>query len=126
MGVTIKGKGDFKKLDEFLKKSIEITKFENITPIAEACIRNLKMATPKDSGLTASSWGYEIKTTKNARKLTIYNSNVVDGVNIAFVIDVGHLTTSGYWISGKQYIQPNIIEALNTILRNTWKELNRL
>ena len=39
MGVTIKGKGDFKKLDEFLKKSIEITKFENITPIAEACIR---------------------------------------------------------------------------------------
>lgn len=124
--IRIKQKGNFSNLDNYLKKTLKVVKIQNIVPIAEECIRNLKDATPKDSGVTADSWSYDIQTGKNSKILTIYNSNVVNGANIAFIIDVGHVTTSGNWVEGKDYIEPEVFAAFNKILNNTWKELKRL
>lgn len=119
-------KGSFQKLDNFFKKSVDITKVKKVIPIIEECIQKLKEATPKDSGITASSWQYEIKSSRNKKQITISNTNTVDGINVAFLIDVGHATTSGSWVQGKNYIRPVVIESYNKILNNTWKELKRL
>lgn len=124
--IKIKQKGNFENLDKFLKKSLKIIKIDNIVPIAEECMQKLKEATPKDSGLTADSWSYEITNTQYKKILTIYNSNVVNGVNIAFVIDVGHISNGGHWVEGKDYIEPEVLGAFNKILNNTWKELKGL
>lgn len=124
--ITFKNKGKFQKLDVYFKKSIEITKTKKINIVAEECIRLLSEATPRDTGLTASSWKYEIRDEKNRKVLSISNTNVVDGTNIAFVLDIGHVTNNGVWIEGRHYIEPAVRDAYNKILNNTWKELKRL
>ena len=124
--IKFKQKGNLQQLDNFFKKSIDITKVKNVIPIIEECIQKLKDVTPKDSGITASSWQYEIKNSRNKKQIIISNTNTVDGINVAFVIDVGHATSSGSWVQGKNYIRPVVIESYNKILNNTWKELKRL
>jgi len=122
----IMNKGNWDRTEKFFKKSVRITKIENITLLAERCIERLIEATPKDSGLTAESWSYEIDRTKNKGSLYIVNSNIQNGVKIALLIEFGHATASGTWVEGKNFIGPVTQEAYNSVLAETWKELKRL
>jgi len=122
----ITNKGNWDRTEKFFKKSVRITKIENITLLAERCIERLIEATPKDSGLTAESWSYEIDRTKNKESLYIINSNIQNGVKVALLIEFGHATASGSWIEGKNFIGPVTQEAYNSVLAETWKELKRL
>jgi len=124
--LKVKSKGNWDRTDKFFKKSIKVTKIENITLLAEQCIERLKEATPKDSGLTANLWSYEIDTTKNKRSLYITNSNIQNGVKVALLLEFGHATTSGSWVEGKNFIGPITQEVYNGILSDTWKELRKL
>lgn len=126
MKISFKHNGNFDKLDEYFKKSIRISKFKNISDIADECIKELAKATPKKTGKTSRSWEYEITREIGRTRLIISNSNVVDGVNIAFLIDIGHATSSGKWIEGEEYIEPVVRNIYNNILNNAWKELKRL
>lgn len=125
--ITFKNKkGDFSKTLVFLTKSLNFTKEKDITPIAKQCVEELKEATPKDSGLTAESWDYEIKRIANVTSLTFYNKNIQNGVNVALLLEYGHGTNNGGWVEGYNYIDPIIREKYNEILNKTWKEITRL
>lgn len=124
--IQIKQKGDFKKLDKFFKKSVKLTKFDDINALAEKCIEDLKAVTPKDSGLTANSWTYSIVKGKNYNTLHIYNTNIQNGAKIALLLEFGHVSRDGGWIEGKNFIDPTIREAYNQVLNKTWKELRKL
>lgn len=124
--LKIKQKGDFSELDKFFKKSVKINKVNNITTIANECIRQLEMATPVDSGVTAKSWSYNIIRVKNKTTLEILNSNIQNGVNVVILLEYGHASRSGKWIPGKNFVDPIIVEAYNKILSQTWKELTKL
>jgi len=124
--LKVKSKGNWDRTDKFFKKSEKITKIENITLLAERCIERLIAETPKDSGLTAQSWSYEITRTKNKGTLYLYNSNIQNGVKVALLIEFGHATSGGSWVEGKNFIGPITQEAYNSVLADTWKELKRL
>lgn len=124
--LKIKQKGDFSNLDKFFKKSIKITKVNNITTIAEECIRRLVLATPKDTGKTSLSWSYKIHKTKNKTTLEILNSNIQNGVNVAILLEYGHASKSGVWVPGNNFVDPIVTETYNKILNDTWKELTKL
>jgi hypothetical protein len=124
--LKIKTKGNWDRTDKFFKKSVKITKVEDITTLAERCIERLKEATPKDSGLTAQSWSYEIVKDRGKKTLYITNSNVQNGVKIALLLEFGHATTGGTWVEGQNFIGPITQKEYNKILSETWKELKRL
>jgi len=124
--LKLRNKGNWDRTDKFFRKSVKITKIENITLLAERCIERLKEATPKDSGITADSWSYEIDRTKNKGSLYITNSNIQNGVKVVLLIEFGHATSSGSWVEGKNFIAPIAEEAYNSILSDTWKEMKRL
>ena len=124
--LKIKSKGNWDRTDKFFRKSVRITKIENIALIAEKCIERLKEETPKDSGITANSWGYEIYTSKNRKTLTITNSNIQNGIKVVLLIEFGHATTGGTWVEGKNFVGPVTQEIYNSILSDTWKEMKRL
>lgn len=126
MGVTISSKGDFAKTDKFFKKSIKISNFENIIPIAENCIRQLKEATPKDSGLTAESWRYKIIKRKGYQGLLFENTNIQNGINVALLLEYGHVSRGGTWVEGNHFVTPTTKKAYDEILNKTWKEMTRL
>ena len=90
-------------------------------------LEKLKDATPKDSNLTANSWGYEIIQNGN-KGVSLYftNSNVKNGVNIAIILDSGHATVDGRWIEGKKYLDKVTKEIYDEIMQETWEELKNL
>ena len=109
--VKIKQSGDFKNTETFLlsKKKSSFTK-EEIEDIAEKSIELFKKNTPSKSGKTAESWTYDISYENNEYVIYINNENVQHGLNIAILVDTGHGTGSGTYVSGKHYIDSTIRE----------------
>lgn len=124
--IKIKVKGNFDKVDSYFKKSRKISKFNNIQMIADNCLEALKRATPKDTGLTAKSWNYEIIEEGNEKKIAFNNTNIQNGVNIALLLEYGHGTPSGTWVEGKEFIAPTIQKALLDAIDQACKEMRRL
>ncbi len=126
MPVTIKNHGDFSNFDNYIKKSRKTIKVNNkASLIAEDCIRDLKENTPKDTGLTAESWTYEIKNEGKKTSIIFKNTNIQNGINIALLIEFGHATPSGTWVEGREYIDQSIQQRYLTILNKNWKELTK-
>lgn len=82
--------------------------------------------TPKDTGLTASSWNYEIEENKKAKTIVLRftNSNVVDDwANVAVLIQYGHATRSGTWVEGIDYINPALGPIFDDLANEVWGEI---
>ena len=86
----------------------------------------LASATPVDSGLTASSWYYEIINRNGTAQITFYNSNIQNGVPIAIILQYGHGTRNGGWVQGRDYINPAIQPIFDRIANDAWKEVTKL
>ena len=92
---------------------------------AERGLQALRDATPIDTGTTANSWYYKIENNNGITKISYHNSNIVNGVNIAIILEYGHATKNGGWIQGKKYINPAIQPVFDTIVEEVWKEVTK-
>ena len=93
--ITFKQKGDFSKLTNFLEKAKRAVKISTLDKYGKEGVAALSSATPKDSGLTASSWYYEIVNNNGSITLEFKNSNIQNGVPIAIILQYGHGTGTG-------------------------------
>ena len=127
MPIKIKIKGTYDKTYKYFHTALTITSIQKLKSIAEKALEKLKDATPKDSNLTANSWGYEIIQNGN-KSISLYftNSNVKNGVNIAIILDAGHATVDGRWIAGKKSLDKVTKEIYDDIMQETWEELKNL
>ena len=127
MPIKIKVKGTYDKTYKYFHTALTITSIQKLKSIAEKALEKLKDATPKDSNLTANSWGYEIIQNGN-KGVSLYftNSNVKNGVNIAIILDAGHATVDGRWIEGKKYLDKVTKEIYDDIMQETWEVLKNL
>lgn len=121
--IVIKQRGDFKNLEKFLKKASKMDFFQNLERYAREGVSALASATPIDSGETAASWDYEIRTTKNQVSIYWTNSNVNNGIPIAVLIQYGHGTKNGGYVLGRDYINPAIRPIFDKIADSVWKEV---
>lgn len=121
--LTVRQKGDFEKLTRYLVKLDKTIKFADLDKYGKEGVAALASATPVDTGLTASSWYYEVERTNHTAKITFYNSNVQRGINIAIILQYGHGTGTGGWVEGRDYINPAIQPIFNRIADNAWKEV---
>lgn len=98
-------------LDKYGKKGVEV----------------LKENTPKDTGLTASSWKYEINyPEKDVVEIVWYNTNYIyenNRVSVAVLLQYGHGTRNGGWVEGQDYINPSIKPIFDKIAEDAWKEV---
>ncbi len=85
----------------------------------------LAAATPADTGLTANSWTYEVKKTAGSFSITWKNTNVQDGFPVAVMIQYGHGTGTGGYISGRDYINPVIVPLFERMLAELIGEVTR-
>lgn len=121
--ITISSHGDFKNTDSFLKRVTSKTIFESLTRYGQEGVEALKNATPKDTGKTANSWSYEIEKKPNSWAIIWSNSNVVNGTPVAILLQVGHGTFTGGYVSGRDYINPALKPVFDRILADVWKEV---
>ena len=123
--VVVKHKGDFSNTEKFLRKLSNHDARSVLEKYAQEGVAALAAATPVDSGLTASSWGYEITRSGKTYAINWTNSNVVNGVPIAVILQYGHGTGTGGWVQGRDYINPAIRPIFDKIANEAWREVTK-
>lgn len=121
--ITFRQKGDFSKLTRFLEKAKETVGRGDLDRYGREGVAALASATPIDSGLTASSWYYEIENRNGSVTISFHNSNIQNRVPIAIIIQYGHGTGTGGWVQGRDYINPAIQPIFDRIANDVWKEV---
>ena len=124
--ISFRQKGDFSKLTRYLERVKEVVHLGDLDKYGRAGVEALTSATPVDSGLTASSWYYEIKNQNGRISIDFCNSNINDGVPIAIILQFGHGTGTGGWVQGRDYINPAIQPIFDKIADEAWREVTEL
>lgn len=124
--ITFRQKGDFSKLIRYLEKAKSVVKLSDLDKYGKEGVVALASATPVDTGLTASSWSYEIKQNNETVSISFKNSNIQNGVPIAIILQYGHGTRNGGWVQGRDYINPAIQPIFDKIANDAWREVTKL
>lgn len=123
MGIRIRQKGSFKKTERFLHYILKQDYLNILDDYGKRGVMALQEYTPKDTGKTASSWYYEIEKGNGRVSIWFKNSNVVNYVNIAIILQYGHATRSGGWVEGRDYINPALKPIFDDIAEKAWEEI---
>ena len=123
--ISFSHKGDLSKVTRYLEKASKSARLSDLDRYGREGVAALASATPVDSGLTASSWYYEIKHEKSSATISFLNSNIQNGVPIAIILQYGHGTGTGGWVQGRDYINPAVQPIFDRIVDNAWREVTR-
>ena len=123
-------KGDsFVKTTAFLKNALNFKRtraMRKLKRLGELGVKALEDYTPKKTGKTASSWQYTIEETSESLSVIFSNTNVVDDVNIAIIIQYGHGTKNGGYVKGIDYINPALRPLFDNMAEDMRKEMQYL
>ena len=124
--ITFRQKGDFSKASRYLERLKEAAKLGVLDKYGREGVAALASATPTETGLTASSWTYEIERKGSSVSIVYKNSNINKGVPIAIILQYGHCTGTGGWVEGRDYINPAIQPIFDKMAEEAWKEVTKL
>lgn len=125
--ISFRSKGDFKKTEEFLKKSLGRKYRAVLEKYGQKGVLALTAATPIDTGLTAASWDYEITQNESGLSVVWSNTNVRKGYcNIAIILQYGHGTRNGGYVEGRDYINPALKPIFDELADAAWKEVTSI
>jgi hypothetical protein len=124
--IIIKHRGTLRNTERFLKGASRLNLRQILEKYAQEGVHALASATPVDSGLTSNSWGYDINIRKGLYTIFWMNTNVVNGVPIAIILQYGHGTGTGGYVQGRNYINPAIQPIFDKIANEVWREVMNL
>lgn len=123
--VMFRQKGDFRRTSDFLKRANRLNLDVILNQYGREGVEALRAATPKDTGTTANSWSYTVHKGMGSITITWSNSNIVDGVPIAVILQYGHGTRNGGYVQGTDYINPAMKPIFDKIAQRAWEEVKR-
>lgn len=123
--ISFEQSGNFDNIEKYLNRMLKNNIYKVLEKYAKQGVEALKQNTPKDTGHTANSWGYEIEIKHDTYTIYWTNTNVQNGVNIALILSTGHGTKNGGYVAGRNYIDPSILPVFNDIAEACWREVTR-
>jgi hypothetical protein len=124
--ITIKVSGSFAKTEQYLSKLKAAQFFNILEKYGSIGVSILGSATPVDSGLTAQSWTYEVKQRPGYFSIIWKNTNLVDGIPVAVMLQYGHGTGTGGYVKGRDYINPVIQPLFDRMMSDLEREVKSL
>lgn len=124
--ISFRHKGDYSKVTRYFERLKEVANLGILDKYGKAGVDALSSATPVDSGLSASSWGYEIEHSAGSAKIVFTNSNINKGVPIAIILQYGHGTGTGGWVEGRDYINPAVQPIFDELADEAWREVTKV
>lgn len=119
--IGFKVSGSTKNMEKFLNTASKINVSKLLEPLAQEGLKALIAATPKESGITAESWGYKITHTRQKTTITWFNNNINDGFPVAIGLQYGHGTGTGGYVQGQDYINPAMKPVFDQIADRVWR-----
>ena len=121
--VSFRQKGNFVNTTRYLEKAKKGIRLSSLDRFGREGVAALASATPVESGKTANSWHYKIENQNGIVKIEFYNSNIVNGIPIAIILQYGHGTRNGGYVQGRDYINPAIQPVFDELAKHAWKEV---
>lgn len=124
--IKVVATGDFRHTSKFLNKIHDVMLYFDADKYGRMGVAALRDATPRDTGKTAESWDYNIKRRDGALTIEWTNSNIQNGILVAILIQYGHGTRNGTYVSGIDYINPALEPVFKKMADDAWKEVTKL
>jgi len=121
--IEIKSSGSFQKTERFLASMKKQEQLAFLDSFGRQGVALLAAATPVDTGLTASSWTYEVVRKRSWTSIIWSNTNVEDGLPVAILLQYGHATGTGGYVQGYDYINPAIQPLFDRIADAVWEKV---
>jgi hypothetical protein len=115
--------GSFGHTLSFLQKMKDGGPFKSLDKYGKRGVDALRSATPIETGRAASSWGFQIEHKRGAHKITWTNDDIEGGVNVAVILQYGHGTGTGGYVTGIDYINPALRPIFDQIAEEMWQEV---
>lgn len=114
----------FGKTVGYLEKLIKYDVRPLLHQMGQLGVQRLAQTTPVDSGETAGAWSYKIKGNVKQYKLVWTNSVVAGRAPLVLMLQYGHATKSGYFLSGRDFINPALLPVYETLLERLGQEVS--
>ena len=121
--IGITSEGDFNNIEKFLKKVKDGHYMDVLDKYGNVGVSALAQATPKRTGKTAASWGYEIQKERGGYVIYWTNNNNNKDFYVAISLQYGHGTRNGGYVMGRDYINPAMRPVFDKIAEDAWKEV---
>lgn len=121
MRIGFNHRGSFNNMESFLRSVQKLDLRRVLEPYAREGVEALRAATPKDSGLAAHSWGYEIHQSRNYVTIKWTNSNNENGFPVVVMLQYGYATGTGGYVQGRDFINPAMRPIFDRISSEVWK-----
>lgn len=120
-GITLEASGSYSSTTTWLQRLGRMSIEQQLARYGAKGVKALASSTPVETGKTASSWSYSVSRKGDTWVLAWENSNVVRGVPIAIILQYGHVTGTGGWVQGRDYINPAIRPLMDEIAEGVWR-----
>lgn len=104
--IKITKEPEFKKTLAFFERIEKFDARAVLEAHGQMGVSALSAATPVDTGETAGKWSYKIKGNKERYRLIWTNSEMAGSAPLVLMLQYGHGTRSGYFLSGRDFINP--------------------
>ena len=130
--LNLTSSGDLKATESWLRKLLRIDLQSVLDKYGKKGVEALAAATPKRTGLTASSWKYRSSVKRTAEggvisaSLEFYNTNQstsADKIPIVILIEFGHGTRNGGYVSPHPFVSDATKEIFDNLAKELWKEV---
>jgi hypothetical protein len=119
--ITITSKGSFANTDRFLKAMSRGSILRTLESYGQQGVQALAAATPVDTGLAESSWYYIVENNHGWYSITWCNNDTEGGPPVVILLQYGHGTRNGGYVSGYDFINPAIRPIFDRIADDVWK-----
>lgn len=126
MIISVKVSGSFDKTEKYLTKLQEAKYFEIMEKYGSRGVGLLSVSTPVDQGTTARSWTYEVRRSSGHFTIVWRNTHITNGFPVAVMIQYGHGTRNGGYVTGRDYINPAIKPLFNEMISELEREVKKL
>lgn len=122
--IRFSSRGSFTNTHTWLDKLKTGKQFDSLDSAGAAGVAALASATPTDTGQTANSWTYKVFRNRSGKSgVAWYNTNMVGGTSVAILLEYGHGTGTGGYVSGAHYISPAIRPVMDKIAEDVWRKV---
>lgn len=123
MAIGLSSSGSTKRTRDFLQKMQSGAMTTGLESLAQRGVDALASATPVETGLTASSWSYVIEKKGDFTFVSWLNTSQVNGTHVVILLQYGHGTGTGGWVTGYDFINPAIRPIMDQIANELWKKV---
>ena len=123
--ITVQHSGSFKNIEGFFKRTKKKNLMKYLEYFGEKGVELLAADTPKDTGVTAASWSYEIVDEKGMISIYWKNSSMIGATPIVVLIRYGHATRNGGYVVPNDFITPIPEKIFKEMADTIWKEVTK-